>query len=67
MTKYRVNAYLATLIIVCAGSLAAWTIVRVAYNTQYTVERSAVPNTEASYGTLEQSILKSSPSGVPQQ
>ncbi len=65
MNKHQVNAYFATLIVAVAGSLATWVIVRVAYNTQPFIVKSG-PNSEASYGTLQQSILHSSPAGVPQ-
>ena len=65
MNKYRVNAYLAVIIITIAGSLAAWVIVKVAYKNQYTIMQAS-PNTEASYAKLKDSILRGNSYGASQ-
>ena len=52
--KNRVNTYFAILLITIAGAAAAWVIIRLA------IERTTVvvPDSEASYAPLEESILK---------
>ena len=53
--KERINTYFAILIIIIAGSGAAWIIIHVGTaNTFFPV----VGGSEASYGTLQKSILK---------
>ena len=52
--KDRVNTYFAILLIAIAGAAAAWVIIRLA------VERTTVvvPDSEASYAPLKESILR---------
>lgn len=54
--KDRVNFYFSMLIMFIAGAIAMFFIVRVAEN--QSKPRSVVPDTEASYKQLQQSILK---------
>ena len=53
--KDTLNTYIAILLITLAGAGAAWLIVHVAYQNSFT--RTVVGN-EASYSSLQESILK---------
>ncbi len=61
MKTYRINTYLAVLLVTVAGALAAWVIVRVAYRSQYSVVNAS---TEAAYTPLQNALLKDGTGGT---